>query len=217
MNQVVKRIIDKIPFYSQIRNRVAKHKQMKELVEWERNGKPVPPPHIVKQRMIQAYSKKYGLKILVETGTYYGDMIDAMKDVFDVLYSIELSRELYEKARIRFRGLKHIKLICGDSGVEIKDIVGRLDQPALFWLDGHYSGGVTAKGSKDTPIYDELTSILDSPVKDHVILIDDARCFGRDQDYPSIQELSDFIRAKRADLIILVQDDCMRITPRAGT
>lgn len=88
-----------------------------------------------------------------------------------------------------------------------------LDQPALFWLDGHYSGGETAQGEKDTPIYEELDRILDAPDRDHVIIIDDARCFGRDRDYPSIQELSDFVRSRRPNVDIAVQDDSIRIKP----
>jgi hypothetical protein len=28
-----------------------------------------------------------------------------------------------------------------------------------FWLDGHFSGGITHKGPQDTPILDELVSI----------------------------------------------------------
>jgi predicted O-methyltransferase YrrM len=177
-------------------------------------GKPVPPPHIVKQRTLQSYSKRFGLKILVETGTYYGDMVEAMKDSFDRIYSIELGRELYEKARERFKGAKHIELICGDSSIELRNVVSRLNQPALFWLDGHYSGGDTAKGDKDTPIYEELSQILDAPDKGHVIIIDDARCFGSDPAYPRIRELKRFIQSKRSNVDIVVRDDSIRVTPK---
>jgi hypothetical protein len=55
--------------------------------------------------------------------------------------------------------------------------VRQLQEPALFWLDGHYSGVDTGKDELDTPVSAELEAILGSPVKGHVILIDDARCF----------------------------------------
>jgi len=141
-------------------------------------------------------------------------MVDAMKKNFDRIYSIELSNELYENAKNRFKGEEHIELIHGDSGIELNNIMDRINQPALFWLDGHYSGGVTARGDKDTPIYEELKHIINAPDNGHVIIIDDARFFGRQRAYPSIEELSDFIRSKRPDANIVIQDDSIRITPK---
>lgn len=218
MKQFLKQIIEKTPLYYPLYNRVAKRRRAKEIAEqlavWERKGKPVPPPHIVKQRTLQTYSKRYGLKVLVETGTYYGEMVEAMKDVFDHIYSIELSKELYEQARERFKAAKHIELIHGDSGVELRNLISKIDQPALFWLDGHYSDGVTAKGDKDTPIYEELHHILDAPDRGHIIIIDDARCFGTYPAYPRIEELTDFIKSKRTNVNIIVQDDSIRIAPK---
>lgn len=214
MKQLMKQIIAETPLYFPLRNWVVKRRQVKELAEWSSNGKPVPSPHIVKQRTLQTYAKRFGLKILVETGTYYGDMIEAMKEVFDRIYSIELSKDLYEKARMRFKGTHKIELIHGDSGTEIQRIVDNINQPTLFWLDGHYSGGETARGEKDTPIFDELRHILNASDRGHVIIVDDARCFGTDPAYPSIEELSGFIMSRKPTLEIAVQDDSIRITPR---
>ena len=105
----------------------------------------------------------------METGTYYGDMIAAMMPQFDAIYSIELSDELYDRARRRFRGSDKVTLIHGDSAVELAAIVRGLDRPALFWLDGHYSGGETAKGATETPVLAELEQILgaDARERDH--------------------------------------------------
>ena len=217
MNLLMEKIITKTPLYDSLRNLVIRRRELKQLADWERNGRPIPPPHIVKQQTLKTISKRYGLKILVETGTYYGDMVEAMKDVFNQLYSIELSAELYKKAKKRFKGEKHIELICGDSGFELMNLMSKIDQPTLFWLDGHYSAGVTAKGEKDTPIYEELNHILNSTDKGHVIIIDDARCFGADPNYPSIKELCDFIKSKRANLDIVIQDDCIRVIPNQDT
>lgn len=208
------RLIKNTPLYYPLYNWKVKREQVKELVEWEKKGRPAPPPHIVKQRILQAYSTRFGLKILIETGTYYGDMIEAMKDSFDRLYSIELSEELYEKTKERFKGVKHIELIHGDSGLELRNIINKINQPALFWLDGHYSAGDTALGEKETPIYEEMSNILNATDRGHVIIIDDARCFGTDPSYPSVGELSDFIRSKRTNIDIIIQDDSIRITPK---
>jgi hypothetical protein len=213
MRRLLKQIIKKTPLYYLLLPYLSKGIQTKELREWHRKGKPAPPPHVVKERTLQEYSRRYGLKILVETGTYYGDMLESMKAYCELLYSIELSEELHKKAKERFKGAKHIVLIRGDSGVELKRLMDKINKPALFWLDGHYSAGVTARGEKDTPILEELQHILSAPDRGHVIIIDDARCFGSDPAYPSMEELKNLINLKRANLEIVVQDDSIRITP----
>jgi hypothetical protein len=199
--------------YYAFKNWQNRRKQLSALEKWEKSGKSLPPPHLVKQHAIKTYAEEYNLEILVETGTYYGDMIEAMKKVFRKIYSIELSESLYNRARDRFRNDHHVVLIHGDSGTQLKNLAGQLDKPALFWLDGHYSAGVTARGDEDTPVMKELDHILGSRTRGHVILIDDARCFGTDHGYPSIDEIESFVRARQPDVDISIQDDCIRITP----
>jgi hypothetical protein len=214
MKKLLKSLLKMTPLYPPVRRWVIARRQKRELMEWERRGRPVPPPHIVKQQTIREFAQRFDLKILVETGTYLGDMVDAMKKHFDRIYSIELSSELNEEARKRFAGNKNIELIHGDSGTELGKLIARIAQPALFWLDGHYSGGITALGEKETPIYEELTHIFSSPQSGHVVIIDDARCFGADPAYPSIEELTDFIRTKSPDASIEVANDGIRIIPQ---
>ncbi len=213
MKQSLKNILKQSPLYAPLRNWAETRRQKRKLMEWYRDGRPVPPPHIAKQRTLRSFADRFGLTILVETGTYFGDMINAMKDDFDQIYSIELSKELYEGAKRRFKGEGKVELIHGDSGSELGKLIHKIDRPALFWLDGHYSAGVTARGDNDTPIYGELTHILDSQDKGHVIIIDDARCFGKDSAYPSIEVLSKFIKSKRSNVCITVEDDSIRVTP----
>ena len=189
-----------------------KYEQLKTIKEWGKNGRPVPPPHIIKQRNLIRYAEKYQLKILVETGTYSGDMIEAMKGHFAHIYSIELEKVLCDRARERFKKESHIELIHGDSGRELGKVINKLNHPALFWLDGHYSGGETAMGEKETPIYEELRHVL-ADCRSYVIIIDDARLFGSDPAYPSLPELEGFIRAMRPEMKISVADDSIRVEP----
>jgi hypothetical protein len=184
-------------------------------VEWERLGRPVPPPHPIKQEVLRDYGRRHHLSILVETGTYVWDMVEALKGNFERIYTIELSDELHGNAKRRFSGERNVTLIRGDSGIELGKLMGKIDRPALFWLDGHYSSGVTARAEKETPIFEELRHLLEAPDLGHVIVIDDARCFGSFPDYPTIDEVKDFVRSKRKDTDIVVQDDIIRITPRA--
>jgi hypothetical protein len=186
-----------------------------EVLAWRRAGRPVPPPHIVKQRTLRRYARQYGLTVLVETGTYLGEMVDAMQPDFKRIYSIELSEELHAMATERFGAEPSIVLVQGDSGVELARIVELLDAPALFWLDGHYSEGITAKGPRDTPVVEELMHIYSDGALDHVVIIDDAREFGSDPAYPTLSELKRIVHGMRPSARVDVKDDSIRITPGA--
>ena len=115
-----------------------------------------------KAAIINEYAQKYNCYNLIETGTYLGDTIEAMKHNFKRLYSIELSQKLYKKACKRFENDIHIKLYQGDSKDVLPVILEEINEKTLFWLDGHYSAGITAKADKDTPILEELEAIYNS-------------------------------------------------------
>jgi hypothetical protein len=181
--------------------------------EWKKRGKSVPPPHIYKQEVVKEYGKKYAINILIETGTYNGDMVFAMKKAFKKIYSIELGKSLYLDACARFVDYPHVVLINGDSGCELKKLLTSIDSPCVFWLDAHYSEGNTAKGEIETPIIQELETIFSHSIKKHIILIDDARLFIGENDYPTIDILKHFILSKRTDLKMEVKDDIVRIFP----
>lgn len=189
-----------------------KLKQYVKVVQWIFKGQPVPPPHLIKQKMILDALKQYQPRIMIETGTLLGDMVEAMKRRFSKIYSIEISPELAHKAQQRFAYDSHVKIIENDSAIALRELVPTLSESALFWLDGHYSGGNTGKGDKETPIIEELETILSSAVP-HVVLVDDARCFGTEKDYPSLPELEAFVRARRPDVSIALKHDCIHILP----
>jgi hypothetical protein len=162
---------------------------------WLRNDCNGLPPHVFKQNVIYEFQKKYGYGILVETRTYLGDMVEAQKKFFSKIYSIELSVRLYNRARRRFKKDKNVVIMQGDSGVVLSKIK-ELNEPAIFWLDGHYSGGMTAKGDKECPIFEELEAIFAGEKQNHILLIDDARLFVGQNDYPTIERLTAFILTK---------------------
>lgn len=183
----------------------------REVRRWEKSGRPVPPPHPVKVRTVKAYAARFGTPVLVETGTYYGDMVFAVRSIFRTILSIELDEDLYRKAKARFAHFGHIHIMSGDSGRVLPKILPGINQRCLFWLDAHYSGGVSARGNTDTPIMEELQHILAYPVIDPVILIDDARlCVGR-ASYPTLDELRRFVSCVRPDWVFEVRDDIVRI------
>jgi hypothetical protein len=187
-----------------------RHRNKRVIELWEKEGMPVPPPHALKQSVVSAYQRKYGCDTLVETGTYHGAMVEAQMPNFKTIYSIEIDHGLWSEQAERFRKRSSVHIIEGDSGMMLKTIVPELTSPAVFWLDGHYSGTGTGKGSKDCPIYEELDAIFGSDYN-HVLLIDDARCFDGTSDYPTIPELFQFVKLRRPGATTDVKHDIIRI------
>ena len=185
---------------------------VKEHNEWLIKGKPLPVSNFSKQEALKSFQRKYAIKTLIETGTYLGDTLYAMAPAFEQLYSIELSEHYYRLAQKRFKNFNNIHLLLGDSGKVLKDLVPKLTSPALFWLDGHYSGGLTAKGDKECPVYEELNAIFSSP-HHHFIFIDDARLFVGANDYPTLENLQSFVKNAQPNYKFSVENDCVRLVP----
>jgi hypothetical protein len=206
----MKRMIKKLlkPFVPQVV--LTKLYQIALLNEWKSNGSPSPPPHLVKQETIKEYQKRYKFSVLIETGTYIGEMVEAQKKRFKKIYSIELAVDLFEKAKDRFKNDNNIIIVQGDSGKVLSKILLEVNESAVFWLDGHYSGGVTAKGDKECPIFEELDAIFSREKFNHVLLIDDARLFTGSGDYPTIEKLTEYIRSKNGGYQVEVKHDIIR-------
>lgn len=177
-----------------------------EVMVW-RLGISEHPPVSIGWKMMKRYARIHNLHTFIETGTFRGDTLFALKDSFDRLYSIELGANLFSDAKKRFSDCKNVYLYKGDSAEVLPKLLETIEHPALFYLDGHWSDGVTARGSKDTPILLELESILTHKVKGHVILIDDARTFIGEGDYPTISEIEMFVKRINPSLNIEVRDD----------
>jgi hypothetical protein len=180
------------------------------MTRWERRGRDVPVPHLVKQQVLRDHARRFDLATLVETGTCDDDMVRAQLREFRTIYSIVLDTALYEAAAAQFRNHAHVHIVHGDSGTVLAVVLHRLTGPALFWLDGHYSAGVTALGAKETPILEELAQIL-ATGEDQVIIYD-ARLLGFDPAYPTLAALKVYVLAGRPHATIKVELDSIRAT-----
>jgi hypothetical protein len=163
----------------------------------------IPAPPFVKAIALRRYARTFALETFVETGTFFGDTTAAVADLFGRCFTIELSHELHSQAVKRLSGLRNVRCLQGDSGVELSRVLTEIDTPALFWLDAHHSGGVTANAGYD-PIFKELKSIYMHSIKTHVILVDDAR--GHD--------VERIIREAPPSHKATARNDIIRIMPR---
>jgi len=99
----------------------------------------------------------------------------ALEAGFPKVYSIELSDKYFGFCTEKFLGNDKVSIIKGDSGQILYDVIKSIDTRITFWLDGHHSGGDTARGIDVSPILRELDQLKKHPIKDHIILVDDLR------------------------------------------
>ena len=176
-----------------------------EYAWWQLRGQPRPKvPHLVKQRTLTQFAQEYKLEVFVETGTNLGHMLAVQKNRFREIYSIELDEWLAARAKRKFAAYSNIHLYQGDSGVILPQIVPLLKERCLFWLDAHW-------GDESAPIKEEMECIYRHPIRDHVLLIDDARWFDGHGDYLSIDELREHAAREFPGSVVEIKDDIIRI------
>ncbi len=181
---------------------------------WILRGRPSRSPHLLKQKVVREYGEKFALKTLVETGTYYGEMVAAMKSHFDRIYSIEFVPELAERAKRKFARDQHVRIFRGDSRIVMPEVLALLTGPALFWLDAGYYGwvGIRTKNNEQR-LSAELEIILSHPYP-HMILLDDARGLTGQDGIPSVGDVKAYVESKFPQRSVEVKFDIMRITLR---
>lgn len=152
--------------------------------------------------------KKCKNKYFVESGSYTGGGINMAGHAgFEIIHSVELAFHHYQDCCRLFSCYPNIYLYHGNSADVFPSILEKIDAPATFWLDGHYSAGTTAKGPSNTPILAELESIKRHPIKTHTILIDDIRqCGTIDFDFVTLSDLVSILFEINPDYRISFED-----------
>lgn len=176
---------------------------------WKLRGEPVRSPHLLKQRTVREYAEKFHLRILVETGTYYGEMVAAMKRRFNQIYSVEYDHQLAQRAIRKFSGQAHIRILEGDSQQVVPELLKTISEPALFWLDAGYYGWAGLQGNQQR-LTSELEAILRHPKK-HIILMDDARGLNGQNGAPTVDQLRQQIESEFPGRKVEVKHDILRI------
>lgn len=139
------------------------------------------------------------IDVFIETGSFRGETAETACKVFGEVHTIELSDEFYQRAGQRLQPYANCHIYKGDSPSVLEEYLPQISGNILFWLDGHYSGGSTAKANGNTPILGELAAIAKSGLTSPFVLIDDIRIFQKTSDqftlesslsgYPTLQEV----------------------------
>ncbi len=180
---------------------------------WILSGKPVPDNLVYKKKRVRSVGTLYSCDTFIETGTFYGQMINAMKDYFHKVLSVELFEPLFLLNQSSFSKYPQIRIYSGDSSSQLQDMLSDTRGRILFWLDGHYSGQGTACGEQVSPILRELDIIKNHSRRDHCILIDDARLFVGEDGYPSLEETKAKLLEINPGYAISIDRDCLIALP----
>ena len=119
----------------------------------------------------------------VETGTAYGQSIDSIYQYFEQIFTVEISEKLYEWLTPQIGHWTNVQRVLGDSLIEIPKYLNSLtkEDHVFFWLDAHWSQGLSSKNHLDVPLLEEC-SIIDTEYQANLglVIIDDVRLFETD-------------------------------------
>jgi hypothetical protein len=192
--------------------RVAEWRQLLRAAKvWRTEGYFSPVPFFIRRAQLLQIGKRIGAEVAVETGTYRGDTTAFLARHFRETHTIEVVPALAAVARERFQGCPGVKVWDGDSSDVLRSLLPQLKGAALFYLDGHDSGGITGKGLKACPVREELEIIFGSCSGKTAVVIDDARLFGTDPDYPSVADVRQWMQELRPGATVRLEHDAIVI------
>jgi len=175
----------------------------------------------IPKKLVTLIKEHFEIDSFIETGTYKGQTAIWAAGLFNKVYTIENSRELYGLLENTINNYKNIHQIFGNSASELDKIVAEIKNPAIFWLDAHWCGGSTYGALDPCPLLKEIMIIQQSELN-HIIIIDDARLFlkpppePQDPDYwPGIKEISILLN-KRDNYYTFVCEDVIVSMPVSG-
>lgn len=172
----------------------------------------------IPEALTERLAAEAGITTFVETGTYQGRTTAWAAERFERVITIEADPGLYRNAAERFRDVPNVTVLHGNSGELLRGIVSSLTEPALFWLDAHWSGPGTAGETAECPVLEEIAAV-DTATQAHLVLVDDARMFLHpphplhDQDaWPDITALVHALgNARRDDYVAVIEDVILRV------
>jgi hypothetical protein len=137
-------------------------------------------PPINKTFLLSLHDDYTKYPCFIETGTYCGDTIFSIEPYFNNIYTIEFSEMFYKRTKNNYTGNK-INFLLGDSSIVFETLLPTIEEPTIFFLDGHWSHCDTGKSAKDCPLDEEITHINNLFKNEAIIIIDDYRLFGLDR------------------------------------
>jgi hypothetical protein len=180
---------------------------------WRIQGRPAPDNHVYKKRRIKRLAQEHRCGTFVETGTFYGQMVNFARGVFRKVISVEIYPPFHRQNTAQFAHDPDVHILLGDSGKNLPEAISIASGRILFWLDGHYSGAGTGIGDKVSPIIEELRLIAKGGRKDDCIVIDDRRLFTGEGGYPTLDAAVAELMAINPGYKVSFDQDCIVAEP----
>jgi hypothetical protein len=144
----------------------------------------------MKYKVLRRLAQRTGARCLIEAGTFLGVTAGRCAPVFERVFTIELDATLAERARTHLRRFSNVEVLEGDAMKLLPQVMARTHaRDAVVFLDGHYSGGTTARGEVPEPAIAELEVLARHVDRICGVVIDDFRLFGTESGFPSKGEL----------------------------
>jgi hypothetical protein len=156
----------------------------------------------------------------VETGTSIGATSKIASRFFQKVWTIEIDPNMHRRAKENLRGLTNVQQYLGDSAEILPHVFPNLDpNGAMFWLDGHYSGGPKI-GKTECPLLQEIEAINTRGDNFDCILIDNIGMMCRPphkphapDEWPTIRQVVETLKknpkwsvTRYADVLIATRD-----------
>lgn len=107
--------------------------------------------------------EKFGIKTVIETGTYHGKTTEWLANNFDRVSTIEVNETFFRTAARRLTKKKHVRMYMGSSSEKLGDMIQAADKPLLIFLDAHWYAN---------PVLKELDHIKQSGEKPVLVIHD---------------------------------------------
>jgi len=146
-------------------------------------------------------------RIFIETGTHVGTTTLQMVDYFDIIHTIELKEPEFRGVQkiIDEKGISNITQYLGDSRTYLPKIIENINEPCVFWLDAHWH-------QSTAPLMENLESISQHSIKNHLILVDDVRQL-RMWGCPMLEKTLQYCKDKFPQHHIYAENDIIHIVP----
>lgn len=135
------------------------------------------------------------IPICIETGTHRGWGTETFAKYFKQVYTIELSKELYDFCIETYK-FDNVKFQFGHSPEIIPILIKHFKQKYFLFLDAHGSGGDTIfheqVGRMGSPALLEIASTSENPPE--YIVIDDLADFDLISSYPKREQIIEAVR-----------------------